>query len=244
MKVLGRNEGEQASYDASSGMRGTRFPDLGCGNEAVTGYAVIGKDDREQGVSPSVGMLFAARRLPRKTTVNSLMDELGSRGPAFLLAAASVPAIVPSPGIPAGMIFGTVLVCLALGLILPGRSPRLPSIIGDMSLPRKGTCRMLLRGAYVMRRLESLLRPRWKSLSGRAAEPWIGLAIILFGAVIALPIPLANTLPGIGVLLLGLGMMSRDGTAVLTGLSIGGLGVGFAAAVLVGSWAYLRTAVA
>jgi hypothetical protein len=64
------------------------------------------------------GLAAALRALPdrlphERTTLGDILKALGERATAFILLFFSIPAIVPTPGIPAGMIFGTALALLA-----------------------------------------------------------------------------------------------------------------------------------
>lgn len=45
----------------------------------------------------------------------------------------------------------------------------------------------------------------------------VALVLIAIGVVLFLPIPFMNSLPGIGILLIGVGLLNRDGVFVVTG---------------------------
>jgi hypothetical protein len=63
--------------------------------------------------------------------------------------------------------------------------------------------------------------------------------VALMGALIFLPIPLGNVLPAIAVVLLGLGLVFRDGIAVLAGAATGLAAIGYTMALAFGAWAWI-----
>ena len=46
----------------------------------------------------------------------------------------------------------------------------------------------------------------------------------IYAAVCALPIPLAHNIPAVGLTLIGLGLIERDGHAIIVGLVVGAIG--------------------
>ena len=99
--------------------------------------------------------------------------------------------------------------------------PWLPDRLLDHSLPSATVQHVLERAARAADRFEHLVRPRLLGLTGTPAVNTLNGAVLVI-AVIALMaplplIPLANTLPGIGIILLCLGMAERDGVLLLFG---------------------------
>ncbi len=54
--------------------------------------------------------------------------------------------------------------------------------------------------------------------------------------LIALPIPFGNTLPGMAVIGIALGLIARDGLAVATGLGLSALAMITSAGLIWGTW--------
>ena len=59
---------------------------------------------------------------------------------------------------------------------------------------------------------------------------WIAATIGLMAFIVVMPIPFGNLLPALAVMLIGLGLVFRDGIAVVLGL----VGAGLASCVTVG----------
>jgi hypothetical protein len=79
---------------------------------------------------------------------------------------------------------------------------------------------------------ERFIRPRWLFMSEKNGERLVGLAIFIFAAVFALPIPLANFFPVLAVLIISMGFFNRDGLAIAIGIITGIFGVFIAMLVI------------
>ena len=78
------------------------------------------------------------------------------------------------------------------------------------------------RGMTVIRALrsaENLTRPRLPLLNGPVAEVLMGSACVLLAMMMALPVPLGDALPGLAIVFFALGVMQKDGVAVLMGVA-------------------------
>lgn len=133
----------------------------------------------------------------------------------MILAVIAIPAVVPSPGLPVGMVFGAALVIAAMSMVVGAHKPRFPAILGKMRLSGNAISLLETRGTALLRKLERHMKPRAAGLLTVPLVRALGLIGALMGVLIALPIPFGNTLPGLSVLLMGLGLAARDGLAVL-----------------------------
>ncbi|WP_416407277.1 exopolysaccharide biosynthesis protein [Agrobacterium rosae] len=177
--------------------------------------------------------------LPEKVTLAGLLDKLGDKAIAFILLVFAIPAIIPTPGIPAGMIFGTALAILSLQIIFGSRTLKLPGFLGRLSVSRSIIQLTADKAAPRLAKLEALLRPRGHVLAKYLGVPAIGIVIFLMAILIALPIPFGNMLPGLAVLAFALGLAQRDGVAVLVGLLLAVLAVVTSGAIIYGGWALI-----
>ncbi|MCB1986767.1 MAG: exopolysaccharide biosynthesis protein, partial [Nitrosomonas sp.] len=67
-------------------------------------------------------------------------------------------------------------------------------------------------------------------------ERIIGIFTFVFALSISLPIPLTNFPPGWGILIMSLGLLSKDGITILIGMIVGTIGVGITMIILVLLW--------
>jgi hypothetical protein len=94
----------------------------------------------------------------------------------------------------------------------------LPGWLGKREIERdklQATVERLLPWAE---RLEKVVHPRLSFLTSQAGATLAGAVCTFMGVLLVLPIPFANLLPALTVLLLSLALTRRDGLAMLVGL--------------------------
>ncbi|KAE8436097.1 exopolysaccharide biosynthesis protein [Marinobacter sp. TBZ242] len=175
-------------------------------------------------------------RLPAgRPTLNDILSALGDRGLGLVLLIFSIPAIIPTPGIPAGMIFGSALALLGGQMVVGAKRVRLPSFIAQRRIGQEVLRQVFQRATPLIDKLERRLSIRLAGLMSPLAMRVIGGVIVVMALLIALPIPFGNTLPGLAILALSLGLARQDGIAVLVGMSLAVLASGVSVALLHGS---------
>jgi hypothetical protein len=209
------------------------------GTRASPAYALAG--ERAGHRQPSVELAALARELGGRgeVSVDDVVRHFGADASVgWLLLLLAVPALVPSPGVPLGMIFGTGLALLALHLTFGPRPVRLPKWIARRRLATSSLDAATARLGPMIERLERLTRPRLAALVRPSVIRLLGLVVLVNAVLIILPIPLGNTLPAMAVMTMALGLIARDGMAIVAGLglSVGALAV---SALLVGSAVWL-----
>jgi len=159
-----------------------------------------------------------------RVTLAEIVAGLGDRGLGVLIAIFALPNILPSTvpfgnvatGIPP-LVFSVQLMLGVEHLILPGFLARRK--IGTHWLKA-----IAPKVAAVLSWFERLLKPRMSWVTTAHAERLIGVIAIILALVSTLPIPFGHNLPALGLVLIGLGLIERDGLAILIGAAIGMLG--------------------
>ena len=108
----------------------------------------------------------------------------------------------------------------AMLLVMIGREPWLPRFIMHRRLSTARSHQLLTAAIRMARMLESFVRPRLGFFhKGQVVSRLIGLAIVIagLGLMLPLPIPFSNSLPAWAVVLLAVGMLEKDGLCVLLG---------------------------
>jgi len=168
---------------------------------------------------------------PDGLPARALVARLGSDAVWLALLLLGAASLVPSPGIPLGIVSGGAIALLAAHLLSGARD--LPGMVARRRVPHRPLAALIPRLAPWIERAEGYLRPRLAPLSAPGmVRPWAVL-ILVQGILIALPIPLGNPLPGLAVAVLALGLMRRDGLALLAGLFCCVLAAAWAAGVAV-----------
>ena len=172
---------------------------------------------------------FAHSLTNDRVTLAEIVGGLGDRGLGVLIAIFALPNILPSAvpfgNVPTGIPPLIFAIQLALGvdhLILPG-------FLARQTVGTRWLRALAPRVASVLSWFERLLTPRMEWVTDPRAERIIGIIAIVLAMVSTLPIPFGHNLPALGLVLIGLGLIERDGLAILIGAAIG-----MAGAILLG----------
>lgn len=152
-------------------------------------------------------------------TVGTLLKNLEGRGLGLLLIILALPICIPNiPGI--STLFGLLLIGPSIQMLLGHKALWMPGFIKNWAF--KGET---LRGAFracgiVLRKVEFLTRPRLIFLTRGAWLFYAGAQTLLMALILLLPMPGANVIPGIAVVLTGLGLLQRDGVCLLLSVPV------------------------
>lgn len=152
-------------------------------------------------------------------TLRTLLERSGREGMLLVCALATLPFLIPVsiPGV--STVFGAAIVLLAGALFL-NRLPWLPQRILDRPMDARKLVPVLRKGVGLVGRIDRWVKARWLGLT---TGPLLRMnyAAMVFGGLLLMaplgPIPFSNTAPAVGILLLAVGLLQRDGLFVLLG---------------------------
>jgi hypothetical protein len=167
---------------------------------------------------------FALSLKSDRVTLSEIVSGLGDRGLGVLIAIFALPNILPST-VPFGNVAtGIPPVIFAVQLLLGVEHLILPGFMGRWKIGTGWLKALAPKVAAVLSWFERLLTPRLEWVTVPRAERFIGVVAIVLALVSTLPIPFGHNLPALGLVLIGLGLIERDGLAILIGAGIGLLG--------------------
>ena len=145
-------------------------------------------------------------------------ETLHGRGAGLLILVLSMPFVFPLP-IP--------LLAAACGIPMMALGIRM-ALFGESALPRFArraelspeTLRAVARGLRTaLRPFAYAFRPRLQVVFRSAPWRLIGLSVCLAAFLLSLPLPIpfANLIPAVGLILMAVGLLQRDGLAVCVG---------------------------
>lgn len=152
-------------------------------------------------------LALAERAKLPDVTIRTLSERLGDRTFGMLLVLVAIFNVVPFVSALAGLL----VVSLGLQMSFGMRRAWLPRWVLDHQLPAEKVRAALLVFEPKVRAIERYVRPRWQFTEAPIVDRMNGLVIALLGVIIALPVPFANMVPAIVVIVMGLGLMERDG---------------------------------
>ncbi len=165
----------------------------------------------------------------QRLRVADLLHLHGDGSGAILLILMALISTLPVAG--AGTVVSLGILALAWAWLRGRDSMELPQALGNLTLNERWSQRSLHTLAWIYERADAWLRPRWRTICHDRTRVWWGVWMALMAALIFLPLPLGNVLPGTSLMLLGLGWLFRDGIALLLATATGVAGLGYAVSV-------------
>lgn len=174
--------------------------------------------------------------------LGEVLDKAGDRGYGFLLILLAIPAFIPI--LPPGTsgVLGALMIVVALQMLFGLKQPWFPKRWRARVLSPKVVQAIQTRGVALLRKIERVSHPRGRRFTRNGVILRLSaLLVIALALVLSSPMPFMNTLPALGVLLIGIGLANHD----IYLLSVGWLiGLGVALIVVLGIEVLLRLAAA
>lgn len=193
-------------------------------------------EKKERSTSETLALVVVENK-NHTMSVGDIKNSMHERGFGILLAIAALPLCLPIP-VPPGYttFFSIPLFIFSIQMIFGMRAPWLPVWITKKQIKRTTLEKLIEKANPWLRKIEKHLKPRLTYISVRAWERIIGIFSFVFALSISLPLPLTNFPPGWGILIMSLGLLSKDGLTILVGMIIGTIGVGITMVILFLLW--------
>jgi hypothetical protein len=188
--------------------------------------------EQEKTISQELEDLLHARAT-LSIKLADIVHQLRERGFGMLMMVLVLPNCVPIP-VPPGVstVFSIPLLFLTIQMIWGRPEPWIPHKLAEKEITLTYLRAVLARILRYLHRLEAFVRPRWLLVSSATGERILGICWFAFAVSIAIPLPMTNFLPGIGILISAFGLLNRDGLVVFAGLAVGILGLALTTALL------------
>lgn len=178
---------------------------------------------------------LADRARQRDTlTLGDVADAHEDAAHGAMLVMLAVPCVLPLPG--AGTVLSLGLITLALLMWQRHTTPCLPDPVARLRLSAPAAQRLVGVLTWCYRWAERLAGERWVALTAPRHQRWVAVVVACMAGLIFLPIPFGNLLPAAALVLLGVGLMFRDGVAVSLALGTASLALFGTGALLAWTW--------
>ena len=169
-------------------------------------------------------------------SLRAMAQAHGPEAHGTLLLLLAMPCLLPVPGV--GTVLGLGMAALAVTMWRGHCVPCLPQRVAELELPRHWAQRVLvgLASAYVLAGRHA--RARLSHLASAGRRSTIALAVGLMATIVVMPIPFGNLLPALALVFIGLGLVFRDGVAVVVGLLMSGVAVVATTGLLLMAWGW------
>lgn len=154
-------------------------------------------------------------------TIHELVTALAERSFGLILLLMALPnalLLTTIPGISA--VLGVIMGFASVQMILRLPMIWLPEKIRTQKFSKDHFEKIVTLSSKALNYLQPLLKPRLQKLSSPQWEPYLGVVGLINSLWITLPLPFGNLFPGIGMLLLSLGMIAKDGYFILAGIIV------------------------
>lgn len=155
-----------------------------------------------------------------------LKTSLHERGFGIVLLVFILPLAIPMPYPPG---FTTILIIpvfvFSLQMVYGADSPWLPQWLGNKTIKRTTIATIIEKAAPALSKIERLSRPRFFFAGSSLGERIVGIFCLIFSLSVAYPLPLTNLIPSIGIFIIALGMLGKDGIIIIIGIAVGIFGV-------------------
>jgi len=162
-----------------------------------------------------------------RVSVRFLADMHGESAHGALLLFLAVLTLLPIPF--SGLLFSLGIWSVAHMMWINNSGHGLPESVCRVQLSKASATRMIKILGWIYTRADHICAPRLESLSSPTHRGWLVPFIALMGFIIFLPIPGGNGTPAVALILIGLGLMARDGFVIIAGIVTGLAGVGILA---------------
>lgn len=179
---------------------------------------------------------LAASATGDRITLFEIVGRIRARAFGVLLILFAAPNALPMP--PGFSTFSAIFILLVAVQLMFGRTALwIPRRLGYKSVSRQHLDRVIAWIVPKLQRIERWSKPRYIRLTRQNARRPLGILIMSLALIMALPIPIiGNMPPAIAIILMGFGMLERDGIWVGAGVAIAliaitlivALGFGFA----------------
>lgn len=150
-----------------------------------------------------------------------LLELFHERGFGFFLFLFALPAALPMPAIGINAIIALPLLLLTTQQALGRHTIWIPKKMAQKTISQKRIHGFVDGAEPWIKRLEFFIRPRLGFMTQGIFSNIIGVLGFIMALAVSVPLPLTNTVPAFGIALMSVGVLMRDGLAVIGGALIG-----------------------
>lgn len=159
---------------------------------------------------------FSSDVLPEEIRIADVCEIFGDHGIVLMALFFALPCAIPFLyGVP--QIVSVPLLFVTVNIVLGRKRLWLPSPLMSRRIPKASFLSVVDHAKPRLERLARLSRSRLHIFISAPMRNLSGLVMSLSAVSIALPFPMTNTVPAIGIMISAFGLLERDGLLVLLG---------------------------
>lgn len=150
-----------------------------------------------------------------------VIHDFEEQGCSLLLFLFALPAALPLPAIGLNFIIALPLLLLTAQQMIGRHRLWFPDSIMEKEISCTKFTGFLEQSIPYVQKIEVLSKPRLPFMTHGFSRRLIGVFGVIMALSVCVPLPLTNTVPSFGIAMMALGVLMRDGLAVLAGALIG-----------------------
>jgi hypothetical protein len=179
--------------------------------------------------------------LAGSTKIADIMHDFHENGILLAMIFFSLPVAVPLP-YPPGFttVMGAPLILLAIQMIMGSKKVSLPEKMNNYEIKNSTLKSISDKVVPILIALEKYIKPRLGFAKSVYCEQIIGIFCLIAAISVAIPLPMTNAIPALGITVMCLGLLNRDGIVIIAGVLITIIGVVIAIGAVMGSWLLIK----
>lgn len=167
-----------------------------------------------------------------EVSIGTIVDALRDRGFGVLMIMFALPnAVIPGLSV----ILGLPIILIGLQIAVGRTKPWLPGFMLRRKLSPQMFDTIAQRVSKFLSWIERWMKPRLTWLASGVFTPFLGLFLAFTAIVLMAPIPFGNALPAFSIAFISIGLIEKDGIAILIGIVLGVVGAVFIGSVIGGA---------
>ncbi len=158
-------------------------------------------------------------------SLKALLAAFHERGFGFFLFLFSLPAALPVPAFGINALIALPLLLLTAQQAVGRHTIWLPEKWQSKTISKTKVEGFITSATPWIKRLEFFIRPRLSFMTQGHISKLIGVLGFIMALAVSIPLPLTNTVPSFGIAMMAIGVLMRDGLAVIGGAIVGTLWV-------------------
>ncbi len=154
-------------------------------------------------------------------TLDEILEVFHERGFGVFLFFFALPAALPLPAVGVGTVLGIPLLFLTAQQAIGRHTIWFPQKMRQKKIKCETVRGFITNAQPWINRIERLVKPRLGFMTQGVFSLLIGVFGFIMTLAVCIPLPLTNTVPSLGIALMAVGVIMRDGLAVLAGAFIG-----------------------
>lgn len=154
-------------------------------------------------------------------SVKALLETFHERGFGFFLFLFALPAALPIPAFGINTLIALPLLLLTAQQAIGRHTIWVPEKWKAKTITKDTVDSFITTATPWIKRIEFFIRPRLSFMTEGHISKLIGFLGVLMALAVTFPVPLTNTVPSFGIAMMAIGVLMRDGLAVITGALIG-----------------------